>query len=478
MEPSVLRCRTLAPYVPLRATYSESVPSGDFVYIAQRTAKTKLSHSPKTNPTKGETQVMEATQIPTKYLLSKQQLFFDEYGRTGQNRPLKEQFLLAVYRPDLPKGLRLRFSLGRQKQCLTTFDKGKAIECSAGYGWSCLKSVDEEGESICWDLEKSREETEYHEPYLWISFSNITVRKAGITYLEITDKQEENCEYIPIIKAQIPPDILRFTPVAATIRKGQKAILKWETCGAESCVLNPGNHKVAACGTLEVEPEETMVYTLDAVRGQEKETKKTRVYLYEEVMEDYLTAEPDVYYRGSRLSVSYRIQDRKGTVDLTAQGAPVEIQTGKEQKEKITVSFVSAERIAFSYMDQGKEKVRYLELCPDEEQVIMKYVVAAKKQDGEAGNMLFGMEWSTKGAAQIHLFVRAYPIGENPINGFKEYLITSTEEEGMISWTPDFSGHAMYFFFLRTKNRQGELKEAVYAYKDQQEVGSYDNLGK
>ena len=35
MEPLVLRCRILAPYVPLRATSSESVPCVDIVDIAQ-----------------------------------------------------------------------------------------------------------------------------------------------------------------------------------------------------------------------------------------------------------------------------------------------------------------------------------------------------------------------------------------------------------------------------------------------------------
>lgn len=122
--------------------------------------------------------------------------------------------------------------------------------------------------------------------------------------------------------------------------------------------------------------------------------------------------------------------------------------------------------------------MRYLELSPDEEQVIMKYIVAAKKQE-EEGKIIFGMEWGTKGAAEIQMFVRVYPVGrKNFINGFKEYLITATEEEGVTSWIPASLEPAMYFFFLRTKNRQGELKEAVYAYKDQQEVGSYDNLGK
>ena len=36
MEPLVLRCRILAPYVPLRATSSKSVPSVDIVYIVRR----------------------------------------------------------------------------------------------------------------------------------------------------------------------------------------------------------------------------------------------------------------------------------------------------------------------------------------------------------------------------------------------------------------------------------------------------------
>jgi hypothetical protein len=35
LEPSVLRLRILQPYVPLRATISESVPAWDFVQFAQ-----------------------------------------------------------------------------------------------------------------------------------------------------------------------------------------------------------------------------------------------------------------------------------------------------------------------------------------------------------------------------------------------------------------------------------------------------------
>lgn len=417
---------------------------------------------------------MEGMEIPRKYLISKNTLYFDDYGEGEQ----KEQFLLAIYHPDFPDGFRLQFSFGMKKQCLTTFKNGREIECTTGYGWSILKTVDEEGQRVYWELEKKQEEREYYEPCLWIAFSNILVKKAGIAYLEIMDKAEETCEYVPIIKAQMPPEIVRFAPVTATVRKGQKAILKWETCGAESCVINPGNYQVAASGILEIKPEETMLYTLDASRGEEKETKKARVYLYEDILEDYLIAEPDVYYRGCSLNVHYLIGDNKGVVTLKAGGTPVEIRTNENDTMK--ASFISAEKVAFSYKEQGVEKNRYLELCPDEEQVIMKYVVAAKRQETDK-SIVFGVEWCTKGAFEIQIFVRVYPLGEEKtVNDFQEYLIMSLEEEGIAAWTPapDFSGRGMYFFFLRTKNSQGELKEAVYAYEDDKEVGYYDNLGK
>lgn len=129
-------------------------------------------------------------------------------------------------------------------------------------------------------------------------------------------------------------------------------------------MLNPGNHKVEAFGTMEVRPEENTVYTLDVQNGQEKCTKKARVYLYEDVMEDYLTAEPEVYYRGSKLSVYYRIQNKKGAVDLIAGGAPVELQAGEKPEDKITVSFVSAEKIAFSYKKRKWKRCVIWSLVP------------------------------------------------------------------------------------------------------------------
>lgn len=421
---------------------------------------------------------MTGMEIPQKYVLTPDTLYFDEYGIMEEKAPLKEQFLLAVYEQDASGGIRFCFSLGKDKQCLTTFERGKEIECLAGYGWNCIRTLDEEGQRVYWDLEKKQEEKEYYEPCVWVLFSNIAVKKEGITYLEITNKQKMSKEYISIIKTQLPPSIVRFTPVAATVRKGQKAVLKWETLGAANCVINPGNYVVAASGTMEVVQEESMVYTLDAIGGEKRETKTTRVYLFEEVMEDYLTAEPETYYRGSAVTVFYKIGNRKGNITLKAGGAPVCIKPEDNRDENMEASFISSETIAFSYMEKGEKKARYLTLSPDERQVIMKYVVAAKRREGDGSCILFGLEWSTKGAAQIQIFVRVYFMEEKRFpGGFQEYLISAGEEEGIVSWTPDFSNHAVYFFFLRAKNSQGEMKEAVCMYEDEREVGYYDNLG-
>lgn len=139
------------------------------------------------------------------------------------------QFTTRIFQ----KGFAYSFPLGAKNNALQPL-KGKEIQCTAGFGWSCLKSINTESENIYWDLEKIPEETEYYEPCLWIFFENITVKKTGVTYLEIEDKNLGRREYIPIIKEQIPPDILRFAPVAATIRKGQAAVLKWETRGAKA----------------------------------------------------------------------------------------------------------------------------------------------------------------------------------------------------------------------------------------------------
>ena len=60
MSPPVFRCCFLAPYAPLRATSSESVPCGDFVEIVQRTLP---KHYNSFNKQNNSLQIKERTQM-------------------------------------------------------------------------------------------------------------------------------------------------------------------------------------------------------------------------------------------------------------------------------------------------------------------------------------------------------------------------------------------------------------------------------
>ena len=416
--------------------------------------------------------------IPQRCVIAPNILYYDIYGRLEEKEPLREQFLLSVYEPGDLSTLRLSLSFGKDKESLTLFSEGKEIKCSPGYGWTCKRTADENAQRIYWDLERKEEAGLYYEPYLWISFSDITLRKAGIAYLEVTCREGTFQEYIPIIKEQLCPQITRFSPVAATIRKGQKAILKWETKGARKCVLNPGNIDVDTFGTVEVQPDQDTVYVLDAVGAPKQDivSKSTRVYLYEAHMENYLIAQPENYYWGSTATIYYKAGDQSGCFDLRTG----EFRSAKKIEKKMENSLrfeITADGEITAY--KGAKRSGSLNLYPDERQVIIRYVVASMKKESR---LSFALGWLTKGAKEIQLFVRVYALDPNKeFRGFcdEAVLLTSEDEEGETVWTPDtVMGRARYLFFLRTKNALGERKEVVYIYEDETEVGCYDNLGK
>lgn len=415
--------------------------------------------------------------VPHKYVITPNILYYDIYGRFEEKKPFREQFLLSVYEPEDLKELRLLLSFGKAKESLTLLSEGKEIKCTPGYGWSSKRTIDENAQKIYWDLERNKENMQYYEPYLWVSFSDIILRKAGIAYLEITCKEGTFHEYIPIIKEQLLPQITRFSPVAATIRQGQKATLKWETRGARKCVLNPGNMDVDTSGTMEVQPDQDTVYVLDAIGAPEQEivSKGTRVYLYEAHMENYLIAEPESYYWGSQTTVFYKIGDKSGSFNLRANEFCAANRI--EDKGENLIFEIAVDGRITAY--QNAKKRGSLELYPDEEQVIMRYV-AVPIQD--KSKLSFALGWRTVGAKEIQLFVRVYSMDENrQISGFcdEASLVTSEEEEGETVWSPDnVLKSAKYLFFLRTKNAVGERKEVVYIFENETEVGRYDNLGK
>ncbi|MDE5698826.1 MAG: hypothetical protein K2I96_15715 [Lachnospiraceae bacterium] len=416
--------------------------------------------------------------IPQRCVIAPNILYYDIYGRLEEKEPFREQFLLSVCEPGDLSALRLSLSFGKDMESLTLMAEGKEIKCSPGYGWTCKRTVDEDAQRIHWDLERREEAGLYYEPYLWISFSDITLRKAGIAYLEITCREGTFHEYLPIIKEQLLPRITRFSPVEATIRKGQKAVLKWETRGARKCVLNPGNMDVDTSGMMEVQPAQDTVYVLDAVGALEQDivSKSTRVYLYEEHMENYLIAQPERYYWGSQVTIFYKAGDQSGCFDLRTD----EFCSAKRLEKKMGDDLrfeITADGEVTAY--KAAEKSGSLQLYPDEQQVIIRYVAAPMKKES---GLSFALGWVTKGAKEIQLFVRVYSMDLNrEVYGFcdEAVLLTSENEEGETVWSPvHVTGPAKYLFFLRTKNAQGERKEVVYIYEDETEVGCYDNLGK
>lgn len=415
--------------------------------------------------------------IPQRCVIAPNILYYDIYGRLEEKEPFREQFLLSVCEPGDLSVLRLSLFFGKNKESLTLLPEGKEIRCSPGYGWTCKRTVDEDAQRIYWDLDRKEEGELYYEPYLWISFSNITLRKAGIAYLEIACREGTFQEYIPIIKEQLPPRITRFSPMAATIRKGQMAMLKWETRGARKCVLNPGNIDVGTSGTIEVQPDQDTIYVLDAVGAPDQDivSKSTRVYLYEEHMENYLIAQPESYYWGSKAAIFYKAGDQSGCFELRTSEFRTAAKIEKKMENDLRFE-ITAEGVITAY--KAAEQSGSLQLYPDERQVIIRYVVAPMKKESR---LSFALGWMTEGAKEIQLFVRVYSLdADREISGFcdEAVLITSEDEEGETVWSPSHvEGRAKYLFFLRTKNAFGERKEVVYIYEDETEVGCYDNLG-
>ena len=60
------------------------------------------------------------------------------------------------------------------------------------------------------------------------------------------------------------PEITAFTAEPLSIRRGQSAILAWQTANAESCKIEPGVGAVEPDGSHSVTPADTTTYTLTA----------------------------------------------------------------------------------------------------------------------------------------------------------------------------------------------------------------------
>lgn len=71
--------------------------------------------------------------------------------------------------------------------------------------------------------------------------------------------------------------IVSFTAEPDSLRRGEKSTLTWNTTGAVSVVLNPGNMTVPLNGTMDVMPEETTEYSIKATGSQGQFTSAVRL---------------------------------------------------------------------------------------------------------------------------------------------------------------------------------------------------------
>ncbi|MCM0083534.1 OmpA family protein [Geomonas sp. Red32] len=96
---------------------------------------------------------------------------------------------------------------------------------------------------------------------------------------EATAKANALCPAVPKAVYPVPSDTLTLTP--ATVTKGDSATLSWTSKDATNCDIQPGIGAVPASGSMQVTPDDTMVYTLTCTGegGTAKDTARATVQL-------------------------------------------------------------------------------------------------------------------------------------------------------------------------------------------------------
>lgn len=69
----------------------------------------------------------------------------------------------------------------------------------------------------------------------------------------------------PLDLPSIAPNIVTFTANPTTIKLGEKSTLSWEVHDCTSVEIDEGIGKVSPSGSIEVSPEETTTYTIQAL---------------------------------------------------------------------------------------------------------------------------------------------------------------------------------------------------------------------
>jgi len=111
------------------------------------------------------------------------------------------------------------------------------------------------------------------------------------------------------VRALMAPEILTFEISPAAVRKGQSAVLKWNTKNAESITLE-GVGDLAASGQKNVQPDKTTTYTIVAKSkdGEARQNVKVSVQTVRPGIRSF-TASASIIKKGGSVTIRWSVSD-------------------------------------------------------------------------------------------------------------------------------------------------------------------------
>jgi hypothetical protein len=198
------------------------------------------------------------------------------------------------------------------------FAKGEAGEnitvspASDNYDWNCVKKSSE-SIGTYWSLFPKK--STVIDPMESISFligNIVSLTPEGMSYIYIERHKipgfGDGKVQQPIWKKKkvVELAIHSFYFDPGTIAKGAKAALKWETAGAKSCVINPGNINVALSGQMELYPDEDKTYILRASDGEKSCQANAQIFIGNASIESFEAVPAKVEKKGDSFTLKWK----------------------------------------------------------------------------------------------------------------------------------------------------------------------------
>jgi hypothetical protein len=138
----------------------------------------------------------------------------------------------------------------------------------------------------------------------------ITTTAVGMSYMYIKNRQikdyEDATQVQKISKEVHEVEIRSFYFDPGTIAMGGESTLKWETLGATSCVLNPGDEEVERIGQKKASTDKDAVYTLRAQCGSKSTDKDARLYVGTVRIDSFECTPGEVEKEGTKVELRWK----------------------------------------------------------------------------------------------------------------------------------------------------------------------------